>query len=273
MSIGIAIAVPDGIALAADTQTTWNRTILTAKEKSSGKEVELAEPITIPVGWSRMARKLFHVDMNSKTYAVITAGMAQMNSKSMYAVIRSAALTYEGNGEIDDVSEFVRDHLKKELAKELSCQPEELAAQPFNVCEIILATYEANDVTKPVIEAHSVFSGTIDVDGDPNGSGHILKWSNRTKPSRYGGCWVGRNEFISHIVNHTNSRLPDISSQFGMMTLADAVDYTKFLVEFTCDFQRFAVMVPDCGRPITSSTLIPESYHQIPESYQENVVG
>ena len=51
-----------------------------------------------------------------------------------------------------------------------------------------------------------------------------------------------------------------------MMTLADGVDYTKFLVEFTCDFQRFAVMVPDCGRPITSSTLTPERY-------QENVVG
>lgn len=90
MSIGIAIAVPDGIALAADTQTTWNQTILKAKDKHSGKEVELADPINIPVGWSRMARKLFSVDMNDTTYAVITAGMAHMNSKSMYAVIHSA---------------------------------------------------------------------------------------------------------------------------------------------------------------------------------------
>ena len=53
MTIGIAIAVPDGIALAADTQTTWNRTILRAKDKATGQEVELAEPISIPVGWSQ----------------------------------------------------------------------------------------------------------------------------------------------------------------------------------------------------------------------------
>ena len=266
MSIGIAIAVPDGIALAADTQTTWNKVILKVKEKRSGIEVELAEPLTIPVGWSRMARKLFSVDMKGRTYAVITAGMAHMNSKSMYAVIHSAAHTYHGSGEIDNVSKFVRDHLKNELAAQLSCALEKLAAQPINVCEIILATYEDNDVAKPVIESHLVFSKTIDINGKRNDSGHFLKWSNRTQPNRYGGCWVGRSEFITHIVNHKNSQLPPISGQFGMMTLADGVDYTKFLVEFTCDFQRFAVIVPDCGRPITSSTLTPECY-------QENVIS
>ena len=41
MSVGIAIAVPDGIAMAADTQTTWNQVVTKAKEKSSGKEFEL----------------------------------------------------------------------------------------------------------------------------------------------------------------------------------------------------------------------------------------
>jgi len=266
MSIGIAIAVPDGIALAADTQTTWNQTIRKAKEKTTGNEVELAEPISIPVGWSRMARKLFNVKMSGTTYAMITAGMAHMNSKSMYAVIHSAASTYQGNGEIENVSEFLKDHLKNELVKQLSCAPEELAAQPINVCEIILATYEPKDVAKPVIESHLVFSGTLNFNGNPDSSGHILKWSNRTQPNRYGGCWIGRSEFITHIVNHKNSKLPPISGQFGMMTLADGVDYTRFLVEFTCDFQRFAVMVPDCGRPITSSTLTPECY-------QENIVG
>ena len=266
MSIGIAIAVPDGIALAADTQTTWNQTILKVKEKHSGKEVELADPIHIPVGWSRMARKLFSVDMNGTTYAIITAGMAHLNSKSMYAVIHSCAPTYKGNGEIDDVGTFVGNHLKNELATHLSCPPDQLTKQPLNVCELILSTYEDKDVAKPVIESHLVFSGTITFNGKPDGSGHIVKWSNRTQPNRYGGCWIGRSEFITHIVNHKNSQLPPISGQFGMMTLADGVDYTKFLVEFTCDFQRFAIMVPDCGRPITTSTLTPEFY-------QENIVG
>ncbi len=34
MTIAIAISVPDGIALAADTQTTWNQTITKAKQKN-----------------------------------------------------------------------------------------------------------------------------------------------------------------------------------------------------------------------------------------------
>ena len=52
MTIAIAIAVPDGIALAADSQTTWQKTIEKAKEKGTGREFELEEPIVQPMGWS-----------------------------------------------------------------------------------------------------------------------------------------------------------------------------------------------------------------------------
>jgi len=46
MSICVAVAVPDGIALAADTQITWNRTISKAKEKESQKVFDLEKQIT-----------------------------------------------------------------------------------------------------------------------------------------------------------------------------------------------------------------------------------
>ena len=70
MSIGIAIAVPDGIALAADTQTTWNNIILRAKDKKTGNEFDLAEPIAVPVGWSLCARKLFSVILERLTLSL-----------------------------------------------------------------------------------------------------------------------------------------------------------------------------------------------------------
>jgi hypothetical protein len=69
-------------------------------------------------------------------------------------------------------------------------------------------------------------------------------------------------EFVSHIVNHNNKKLPELSGQYHLMTLTDAVDYTTFLAKFTCDFQRFAVMVPDCARPIISATLTPDGYEE-----------
>jgi hypothetical protein len=34
------------------------------------------------------------------------------------------------------------------------------------------------------------------------------------------------------------------------MTLPDAIDYAKFLVQTTADYQRFADMVPNVGGPI-----------------------
>ena len=262
MSIGIAIAVPDGIALAADTQTTWTQTIDKAKDKQTGNEFELADPIKVPVGWSRMARKLFSIDMGDNTYAIVTAGEAQLNSKTMYSVFRSAAKQYTGDGDCADVSQYFTEHLKNELAIQHSCTIADLSQQNINVCEYILAGYEDKDVAKPFLESHIVFSGTLPINNEQNTSGHFLKFTNTAQPSRYGGCWIGRVHYITHIIKHSNKDLPQISGQFHMMTLADAVDYTKFLIAFVCDFQRFAVTVPDCGRPIISSTLTPERYDE-----------
>jgi hypothetical protein len=262
MTIGIAIAVPDGIALAADTQTTWNLTITKAKDKATGNDFELAEPIQMPVGWSRLARKLFSLEMGDKTYALVTAGPSGLNSKSMYSVFRSGATQYGGDGSCGDVSSFFAQYLKSEMAKQYSCKEEELSKQPLLVCEYILAGYEEGDVAKPFLESHIVFSGKIVIDGKSDDSGHRLTWTNVTEPIRTHGCWIGQTAFISHLVKHSNPGLPQISGQFHMMTLADAVDYTRFLVGYTCDFQRFAVMVPNCGRPITSSILTPEAYKE-----------
>lgn len=262
MTIAIAVAVPDGIALAADTQTTWSQVITKAVDKATGNEFELAKPIQQPVGWSRMAKKLFPLEMNGHQYAIATAGAAQLNQKSMYAVFRSAASQYSGDGSCGDVTQYFEDCLKKELAIQHGCPVEELHNRPVTACDFIIAGYEDNDVAKPFLESHLVFSGTVDIDDQKNTSGHWRRWSNTSITPRYQSCWIGRSEFISHIVNHSRNDLPPIQGQYSMMTLSDAVDYTVFLVSYTCDFQRFAIMVPDCGRPITSAKLTPESYEE-----------
>lgn len=262
MTIGIAIAVPDGVALAADTQTTWNRTITTAKGKATGEDVELAEPIQMPVGWSRLARKLFSVEFNRSTFAVIAAGSALLNSKSPYSVFSSGATQYVGDGTCASVSAYYVDYLKRELAEQHSCDVEELPKQPLTVCEYILVGYEERDVSRPFLESHLVFSGQLKFDGKQDATGHRLKWTNVGSPSRTGGCWVGQAAYVSHLIKHSNEELPKISGQYSLMTLADAVDYTRFVVGFTCDFQRFAAMVPNCGRPIVSSTLTPTRYSE-----------
>ena len=259
MTIAIAIAVPDGIALAADTQTTWNQTILKAKQKGTNEEFELAEPIVVPVGWSKMTRKLFSLKFDENNFAICTAGAARLNSKTMYAIFKSLEKSYQGELNYNEIIDYIVEGIKEQFR--LHYETNDISNAEKNRIYFIIVGYENEDVSKPRIEQHIVFSGDITHNGCQDSSGHIKIWGNDDR-SRYGGTWIGRTEFVTHIVKHENEKLPAISGQFENMSLSDAVDYTKFLVDFTCDFQRFAIMVPDCGRPIISATLTPEGYSE-----------
>jgi hypothetical protein len=155
------------------------------------------------------------------------------------------------------------DGLKTELRKQLNVEKLETACTILTI-EFIISGYYEMDVSKPRIESWTVLSGTIQIEGGGQlTTGEFKKWTNIVNGEHtFGGCWIGRAEFISHLVTHNNSQMPPIQGQYELLSLADAVDYTKFLVDFTCDYQRFAAMVPDCGKPIISSTLTPEYYEE-----------
>lgn len=89
MSICIAIAVPDGIALAADSQTTWNQTITQAAQRGTNQKFDLAQPINVPISWSRMAKKLFNLKINDNSYAICVAGTALLNRKTIYSIFKA----------------------------------------------------------------------------------------------------------------------------------------------------------------------------------------
>lgn len=260
MSICIAIAVPDGIALAADSQTTWNQTINQVKEAGTGKMVQLETPIQQPISWSKMARKLFEIKVGENSYAVCVAGTALLNHKTTYSLFKSFESKYQDENNYDKIIEYLINGLKEEMKIQLGIDELKSAKQILTV-DFILAGYENGDVSKPRIESHLVFSGTITIDGKPNESGHLPRWNNKNAQNRFGGCWIGRTEFISHLVTQNNT-LPPIQGQYELLSLEDAVDYTKFLVDFTCDYQRFAIMVPDCGKPIISAKLTPSGYFE-----------
>lgn len=258
MSICIALSVPDGIALASDTQTTWQNTILKVKDKN-GAEVELATPITIPVGWSKMAKKLFHLVFNKMNYAAMWAGAASINQKTIFSIIKSLEKKYEGDGSLENVSEYMAKGIRKEL--EIEYGTKTLSKAPLKVVEIILAGFQDEDVSKPIIKQQLIFSGVIKTAEGDDASGHRLGWINDGN-KKFGCCWIGEKLFVNHIVNHKNKNLPPIQGQYNMMSLEDAKDYVRFLVEYTCDFQRFAIMVPNVGRPIILAKLTPERYEE-----------
>jgi hypothetical protein len=262
MTIGIAIAVPDGIAMCADTQTTWNQEITQVKIKGHDDPVELKQPIRQPIGWSRGAKKLFSFNYGSHKGAILTAGMASIGSRTSRAVFKKLEQQCPELDSCDEVVEFLVQGLREELRE--FHQVDDLSQAPISIFQFVFASFEEKDITRPYLSSNVIFSGTLNIDNKPNSSGHILRWRNSVEsPGRYNACWIGQTEFVTHIVNHKNPNLPPISGQFQMMTLEDAVNYTKFLAEFTCDFQRFAVMVPDCGRPVASAVLVPEEFRYV----------
>jgi hypothetical protein len=263
MSICIAIAVPDGIALAADSQTTWNQTITQAAQLGTNQIFDLAQPINVPISWSRMARKLFHLKINDSSYAICVAGTALLNRKTIYSIFKALQNTYIGNGSYDTIVRHFIDGLKTELRKQLNIENIETAQTILNI-EFIISGYVDQDVSKPRIESWTVLSGTVQIEGGGQlTTGEFCKWTNIVNGEHtFGGCWIGRTEFISHLVTHNNPQMPPIQGQYELLSLADAVDYTNFLVDFTCDYQRFAAMVPDCGKPIISATLTPDEYEE-----------
>ena len=257
MSICIAVAVPDGIALAADSQTTWNQTITKVKEKGTAKEIELETPLNIPISWSKMTRKLFKLTFGKNNFAACIAGAALLNSKTIYSVFKSLEANYNGEGDFDEVLSFLIDGLKKELRKELGTD-DLTSTDKIVTVNFILAGFNSKDISQPRLSSCAVFSGTPKgPDENPIREGHLEKWKNEGN-NKFGACWIGRAEFISHLVNHKNTALPPLQGQYHLFSLSDARDYAKFLVEFTCDFQRFAIMVPDCGRPIITAELTPD---------------
>jgi hypothetical protein len=260
VTIGLALAVPDGIALAADTQTTWSQTVSKAREKGTGREVELETPFLLPVGWSRLARKLFSIRMGDRPFAVAVAGAALLNDKTTFSIFKSLEKSYDGASEYDAVLQFLSDGLKTEFRKQLGVTDLSQANQILDV-SFILAGYEDQDIARPLLRSVSIYSGKPPIPNETRFSGDRLIWQNSAQ-GRFGCCWIGRGEFVGHVVNHSNAILPPLAGQYGLMTLADAVDYVRFLAEFTCDFQRFAVMVPDCGRPVVTATLTPDGYSE-----------
>jgi hypothetical protein len=259
MSVGIAIVVPDGIALAADTKAGWSRTITHVQVKGVAGPVELEKPIIQPAGWSPGAKKLFPFRYGDYEGAILTAGMATIGLRTARAVFKKLEQECPATSNCQEVVDFLANRLKAEMAEVYKV--DDLSKAPLSLLEFVFMSFEDRDITRPFVTSNLVFSGTLSIEGAANTSGYHLRWKNL--PNRYGACWIGRTEFIAHLVNHNNPRLPPISGQYHLMTLEDAANYAQFLAEFTCDFQDFAITVPDCGRPVVTAVLTPDEFRYV----------
>lgn len=199
-------------------------------------------------------------EFSKQKYAICWAKTASLNRKSIYSIIKSLEKKYKGDGQYENVIEHLSSGILEEFKIHFNGQ--KLSECPAKLIELIVASFIDADVSRPILNVYYIFSGKLHSNNVLNNTRISDGWKN-APANDFGACWIGEKEYISHIVNHKNSMLPPLKGQFEIMTLEDAKEYARFLVEYTCDFQRFSPVVPTCGRPLIIAKLTPDKYEEI----------
>jgi hypothetical protein len=155
MSIGIAIAVPEGIILSADSLVVLDQIVTHARDKQSKKDVELEKPIRIPIGYSKKVRKIFPLRIGNTLYAVCVSGSTVINGRNVSEIIKSSEKEVEEEQGFAGIADYLVNTITSEFRKE--SKEDDLSKAKANVVSFILAGFKNNDSAKPIIESHIVF--------------------------------------------------------------------------------------------------------------------
>ncbi len=236
MTMNVTVRVPDGIVIASDSLASQQNAIqlppLNVRHKcgSCGNEEASsiavpAPPIGVPANSSPLANKLFYIGQFGVSFhgAAAVGGRTLCNHVLNY--VHTDFVPSRTVREVtDDLSTILQEALRKDVG-DLSRLPAALAPIGFQI-----AGYNHDD-----LDAGSSFMVAIGQDRkitDTKGNGVT-----------FGG--------IVDVANRVYRKLlPTDNVSLDLMTLPDAVDFARFLIRTTADYQRFAKMVPVVGGPI-----------------------
>jgi hypothetical protein len=231
VTIAVAIAVPEGIVLAADSRGTFNN----------------------PQGWPKVAtdnvRKVFKV---SKSVGACTFGWGMLNGKSIASHVEELSASFPDTP-IDDLRpafiKYFEDECRTHMQVVDEEPPEGRTALGFFLAgygsqqrgEVFFCGFPGDPVRKPVASASE----------DP------------------GMVWQGQRDIVTRLIKgfdprldtstlttHVKSQLKDLeyTIYFARMVLQDAVDLAILLIRTTIETQRFTDGtlgnrgdVPGCG--------------------------
>lgn len=236
MTMNVTVRVPDGIVIASDSLASQQSPIqlppLAFQHKcgSCGHEENVglnvpAPPIGVPANSSPLANKLFYIGQ----IGVAFHGAAGVGGRTLCNhVLNYVHTDFTASKTVrevaDDLSTILQEGLKKDLG-DLSQLPAGTAPVGFQI-----AGYNPDD-----LDAGSTFMVAVGQDRtitDTKGNGVT-----------FGGT-------VDVAQRMYRKLLPTDNVSLDLMTLNDAVDFARFLIRTTADYQRFAKVVPIVGGPI-----------------------
>jgi hypothetical protein len=243
MTLNVSLRVPDGIVIASDSLATvaqsFNQKVnVKGTCEKCGQETELKDvqtpPVSLPASTWPYAQKLFPFSNGS---GAATYGWGFVNTRSIYSHIveltsKLARNNDETPSDFDSLAkvfgDYFHDQLKSQLAKTgfpLELQPDNW--WPFGF-QFVGFSKDANQ--EPIAKTKLIKIGkTVDIE-NYEGIGCTCSGDFSVVQK----LWPGG----------------DTGARFEVFSLQDAIDYAKFLIRTTADYQRFSGNLPTVGGDI-----------------------
>jgi hypothetical protein len=241
MTLAIALRVPDGLVIAADSlMTTIGHVEIKAEIETEcpncNKKFKLDKltppPIPVPSSTSAYAQKVFpFLDY----CGVATFGQAILNEKTIYYHVKMIEKAQkEEKLTATQVSDILYNYFNKEVEKHY--KDFDKAPPDFKPLGFLIAGYDG-DTSKTIIV-------------------HIGKKSKKETIVK-SGCTFGGDGAVVNQLWALSKSSPQQSTNYAAFSLQDAIDYSEYLINTTANFQRFANMIPTVGGEVDIGLITP----------------
>lgn len=248
MTLNVSLRVPDGIVIASDSLSTLTQAInqkltVTGKCEKCGEITEIkdaqAPPMTVPSSTWPYTQKLFPV---KDRFGLAIYGWGFVNDRSIYNHMIDLVPKFPAEAESDNdffgtLSDFIVKYFHGQLVAQLQKMELSIDLQP--------------DDWFPFGFQFAGFAR--DDKGEPVSRTHLIAIGKKTKVDVYDeiGCTISGDPTVVNMLWEAPSHRLNLAS----FSLQDAVDYAKFLIRTTSDYQRFSGNMPTVGGDIDIALL------------------
>lgn len=254
LTITVAVIVPDGIVIAADSLAIISSPLSVmcpeCEETTQVKAINCPQcqklfTYQTPTSHSKFAQKVFKIDLNNRSVGVAVDGMGMVNGRTIESHIRTFSRTKPT--EIETVEglateltsyfheEFIKDYGGVENIPEFKEPP--LGLQ--------VVGYDSQEATKGQLISCSI-------DKEPG-----MKAMEEYLINLRGDHYV-----VGKLLSNLRAEIP-----FNLIPIQDAIDLAIFLIETTIRYQRFEKQISTCGGPIDVAVVTPSDYFWIQQKH------
>lgn len=240
VTLNVSLRVPDGIVLASDSLSTQMEQInqkmnVDATCPQCGNRFEQKDvqtpPMVVPVSTWPYSQKMFPLDGR---FGLATWGSGFVNRRSIYNHIIELSprlpKAETGKEHLGAVTTFITDYFQGQLLAEWKKIGIDEALQPETFFPF----------------GFQLVGFAKDANGDPVPTTTLINIGKKpvvtSQPDI--GCNVSGDTSVAQLLWHNNV------ANYGAFSLQDAIDYARFLIKTTSEFQRFFGKTPTVGGEI-----------------------